>query len=248
MNRPAPRELTLLYKQQLSPHMLRLTLGGKGMGDFPTDQASAYVKLMLPRPGSDHPVVRTYTVRADRESNKGREIDIDFVIHKDAGPASSWAMASQPGDSILVGGPGPTKMVDHSADWFLFVGDMTALPAISANLERLPEDAQGHVVIEVIDADDIQTLKAPVNMELHWLVNPHPGMYDSLLLDKVQQLSWLKGRPSVWCACEFSSMRALRDHFRPHPDLTRDNLYISSYWKLGMKEEEHKAIKQAEAC
>ena len=41
-------------------------------------------------------------------------------------------------------------------------------------------------------------------------------------------------------------MRALRDHFRTHPKLDRDKLYISSYWRLGAKEEEHKVLKQAE--
>lgn len=240
MSRSTPRELTLLRKQQLTPNMLRLTLGGSGMEFFPADQASAYVKLMFPRDGEARPVVRTYTVRAQRNG----EIDIDFVIHQDSGPASSWALEAQPGDRILVGGPGPKKMVDHSADWFLIVGDMTALPAISVNLELLPPDARGHAVIEVIDAADIQPLDAPANVKIHWQINPHPGTDDDALFNRVQQLPWLSGRPYVWCACEFSSMRKLRSHFRARTDLGSDNLYISSYWKLGAREEQHKALKR----
>jgi len=241
MSRPAPRELTLLRKRQVTPNMLRLTLGGSGMETFPADQASAYVKLMFPAADNARPTVRTYTVRAHRDN----EIDLDFVIHQDAGPASSWAMSAQAGDKVLVGGPGPKKMVDNNADWFLIVGDMTALPAISVNLEQLPRDARGHAVIEVIDEADIQSLDAPANIEIHWQLNPHPGIHHSCLLDKVRQLPWSSGRPCVWCACEFSSMRNLRDHFRTIPELDRSNLYISSYWKLGAREDEHKELKRA---
>jgi NADPH-dependent ferric siderophore reductase len=241
MTRPAPRELTLLHKIQLTPHMLRLTLGGSGMDDFPADQASAYVKLMFPSEAGARPLVRTYTVRAQRVG----EIDIDFVVHQEAGPASRWAQEAQVGDRILVGGPGPKKMVDQSADWLLVVGDMTALPAISVNLEQLPATARGYAVIEVATEADIQTLSAPANIEIHWLLNPHPGTDDNGLLDKVKSLPWLEGRPCVWCACEFSSMRVLREHFRAKSDLDRSNLYISSYWKLGVGEEAHKVLKQA---
>ncbi len=100
-------------------------------------------------------------------------------------------------------------------------------------------------MIEVIDAADIQPLEAPANVEVHWHINPHPGSDDHRLLEKVKQLPWLDGRPFVWCACEFTSMRNLRDHFRARPDLDRSNLYISSYWKLGAGEDEHKVLKRA---
>ena len=122
---------------------------------------------------------------------------------------------------------------------------MTALPAISVNLKRLPADARGHAVIEVIDRDDIQPLEAPANVDIHWLVNPHPGGRDNALLDRVKQLTWPDGRPSVWCACEFSNMRELRDHLRARPGIDRGNLYVSSYWKLGANENEHKELKRA---
>ncbi len=239
MTRPIPRELTLLRKLQITPNMLRVTLGGEGIVSFPKDQESAYVKLMFPKAGSPKPILRTYTVRAQRPD----EIDIDFVIHEDGGPASTWAINAQTGDQIMVGGPGPKKLVDKSADWFLIVGDMTALPAISVNLEQLPDDARGYAVIEVISEQDIQDLRVPENVEIHWLINPLPGERDSVLLEKVQQLIWLEGRPSVWCASELSSMRRLRDHFRNQAELEKTDLYISSYWKLGVNEEEHKVLK-----
>jgi NADPH-dependent ferric siderophore reductase len=246
MSRPAPRDLRVLRKTTLTPNMLRITFGGAVPPEtFPADQASAYVKLMFPQEGSDRPMLRTYTVRAQREELG--EIDIDFVLHEDGGPASRWAIAAQPGDIITVGGPGPKKLVDPHADWFLIVGDMTALPAISVNIETLPRDARGYAVIEVIEEGDIQHLDKPENLTIHWVMNPKPGQNSDALHNVVSHLDWPDGKASVWAACEFSSMRKLRDHFRHERGLGKDELYISSYWKLGSNEEKHKQAKREDS-
>lgn len=256
MNKPAMRDLTVIRKTQVTPNMLRVTLGGDGMAGFPEDQASAYVKLIFPIEGDDKGRVlrRTYTVRHDRMTDQGREIDIDFVMHGDAGdandhggPASNWAVNCQPGDVITIGGPGPKKLVDPAADWFLIVGDMTALPAVSVNLETLPREARGHAVIEVRTEADIQPLVKPDNIAIEWVINPQPGVETTALVTAVRNLPWLEGRASVWAACEFGAMRALRDYFRHDRNLGRDDLYISSYWKLGLNEDNHKVIKSEDA-
>lgn len=243
MSRPTPRTLQVIATRSVTPHMLRITLGGVQIDTFPADQESAYIKLIFPAPGSERNLMRTYTVRHQRAD----QFDVDFVLHEDAGPASQWAKGARPGDSILIGGPGPKKLVDNAADWFLIVGDMTALPAISVNLEQLPADARGHAVIEVIDERDIQPLRHPAGVELHWLLNPHPGENSKLLVDQVRRLDWPAGRPSIWAACEFTAMRALRQHFREERQVERKNLYISSYWKLGNSEDQHKLAKREDA-
>ncbi|TBV02881.1 siderophore-interacting protein [Phytopseudomonas dryadis] len=243
MPRPAPRTLRVISSTPVTPHMLRITLGGAEIDSFPADQESAYIKLIFPAPGSDRPLMRTYTVRHQRPD----QFDVDFVLHEDAGPAAAWAKAARPGDSIVVGGPGPKKLVDNSADWFLIVGDMTALPALSVNLEQLQADARGHALIEVIDERDIQPLRHPAGIRLHWLVNPHPGEDSQLLVEHARALDWLPGRPSIWAACEFASMRALRQFFRGERQVQRQNLYISSYWKLDSSEDQHKVAKREDA-
>jgi NADPH-dependent ferric siderophore reductase len=245
MSRPAPYRFTVLRKLAVTPHMLRVTLGGEGMTRFPADQASAYVKLLPPAgEGGDRPLLRTYTVRAQRADS----IDIDFVLHGDeGGPASRWAMRAQASDVIEVSGPGPKKLADPTADWILLVGDMTALPAISVNLEQLPATARGRAIIEVPDAADVQQLQAPPGFAIQWVVNPAPGASDAPLRDAVAALAWPPGRVSVWAACEFSGMRALRRHLREERGLDRRQFYISSYWKLGSDETSHKAIKREDA-
>jgi NADPH-dependent ferric siderophore reductase len=239
MNRPQPRELTVINKSHITPNMLRVTLGGNNIHTIPEDQESGYVKLIFPI-GDQKPLVRTYTIRNQRTD----EIDIDFVLHEDGGPASTWAKQAQPNDTIFVGGPGPKKLIEESTDWKLFVGDMTALPAISVNLAKLPLDAKGYAILEVISEEDIQPLKHPAGIELKWVINPHPGENSSLLLDQIQSISWLEGSVSVWVACEFSSMKTLRSFFKNDVKIDKENFYISSYWKLGSNEDQHKEVKR----
>lgn len=243
MAKPAPRELEVLATRDVTPHMRRITLGGTGMTSFPEDQASAYIKLIFPTPGDARPLMRTYTVRHHRDT----EIDVDFVIHETAGPASQWALDTRPGDRILIGGPGPKKLVNEQADWFLLVGDMTALPAISVNLGLLPADARGYAVIEVLDRADIQDLDKPDNLELVWAVNAEPDPDGQVLLNRVKQLDWLPGQPAVWAACEFQSMRALRAFFKQDKQVAKSHLYVSSYWKMGISEDQHKVVKRQDA-
>jgi NADPH-dependent ferric siderophore reductase len=42
-------------------------------------------------------------------------------------------------------------------------------------------------------------------------------------------------------------MKELRSYFREERGLGKDDLYISSYWKLGMNEDNHKVIKSEDA-
>ncbi|WP_339650304.1 siderophore-interacting protein [Halopseudomonas pelagia] len=243
MARALPRTLHVISKQTVTPNMLRVTLGGDGMLDFPEDQAGGYIKLMFTTEAESKPLMRTYTIRKQRED----QMDVDFVLHSDRGPASNWATHCKVGDSIVVGGPGLKKPLDHSADYFLLVGDMTALPAISVNIEALPADAQGAAILEVIDQADIQPLNAPAGMELIWIINHQPGQRPEALASRVRQLHWPDGRVNVWAACEFTGMRALRQYFRDERQVDRGDLYISSYWKQGSNEDQHKQLKREDA-
>jgi len=242
--------------------MLRIVLGGEALADFPEGQEGGYIKLILPEEGqsiSDLPQtaliellakksvrVRSYTVRAF--DAKACQLTLDFALHSNSyatlGPACEWAKHCTVGDNIIINGPGAVKLVDNAADWFFLAGDMTALPAISVNLEQLPEDAKGYAVIEVIDEADKQNIKAPEGVDIHWVINPHPDQANTLLADKVKSLAWPEGKPNVWVASEFESMRALRRYFKQERQVARGDIYVSSYWKMGDTDEGNKAAKK----
>ncbi len=241
----------------LTPHMKRIVLSGEDLSEFPADHESGYIKLLFSPEGEPiqsgkeletlapaKPMMRTYTIRAFNPN--ANELTIDFALHLDSeGPASKWANGASFGDSIVLAGPGPVKLVNNNADWFFIVGDMTALPAISCNLEQLPSTAQGYVVIEVTSEDDIQSLLCPNGIEITWVIKNNS---EQSLIDTVQNMPWLEGNVDVWCACEFTMMRTLRKYFKAERNVDKENIYISSYWKNGHNEEEHKVIKQQDAA
>ena len=76
MAKPNPRVLEVIGTTYITPHMCRVTLGGDGLRDFPVDQESAYIKLMFPQEKESRPLMRTYTIRGQRDN----EIDVDFFI------------------------------------------------------------------------------------------------------------------------------------------------------------------------
>jgi len=247
MARAAPRTLTVLNIEDITPNMRRLTLGGTDMQTLPAQQESAYLKFIFPDTQNHQVAKRSYTIINQRPT----EIDVDFVLHETTdngveGPALTWVKNVKVGDDILVAGPGPTKLVSPGADWYLLVGDMTALPAITANLAQMPQDATGHAVIEVLSEQDIQNLAKPKNIEIHWIIVPHASADKAPLLDKVKSLTWPAGLPEVWAACEFNSMRALRHYFKHESPVTPCRMYISSYWKIDSSDDEHKIAKRLE--
>ncbi len=105
---------------------------------------------------------------------------------------------------------------------------------------------QESAYIEVLSEDDIQSLEKPENIEIEWVVKAEASDSSYPLLERIKALSWLDGTPAVWAACEFNSMRALRQYFK-EKDVSKDYLYISSYWKLDNSEDEHKIIKRQDA-
>ena len=237
------RTVTVAEKIRLSPNMTRLRVAGDSLSSFPAGFEGGYVKLVFDS-AAEKPLVRSYTVRHFDE--EARLLTIDMVAHGDAGPAARWANRVDEGDSIDMVGPGATKALNTDADWFILAGDMSALPAISVNLERLPADARGHVVLEVIDEGDIQDLPIPAGMQVHWVVNPDPVSENSVLEETVMALPWQDGNVSVWVAGEFSASRALRQYFRHDRQLARDSQYVSCYWKVGDTDEGMKAAKKAD--
>lgn len=244
-----PKKLTVKSAINLTPNMRRVTLKGDALGHFPPDAEGFYLKLLFEQAGSDKLVMRTYTVAQQRlEQN---EIDVDFMLHSGHQGmahefAALWSLHAQVGDEISLFGPGPAKFINLEADSFLLAADMTALPALISNLKRLPANARGKMFIEILSEADKQDLQKPENVELVWVINDEPGSEESPLFHAIQQAKWQDGKVAVWAACEFKTMKKIRQYLKIDRGVEKSHLYISSYWKKGDTEEEHKVAKQAD--
>lgn len=246
----------------LTPHMVRITLGGPAFDDFqPKGVTDSYVKLLFAKPElgltppfdlaalreqlppEDVPVTRTYTVR--RINSDRRTIDVDFVVHGDEGLAGPWAAQAKPGDRIALMGPGGAYDPDATADWHLLVGDESATPAIAATLEALPDDATGVVFLEYGSPDDMIELAKPQGMDVVWV---RRGVRDDstrfLLAGAVSAYPWPAGRVQVFAHGERESMKALRDVFLKERGLSKEQLSLSGYWAAGRTEDRFQAEKR----
>lgn len=163
-------DMTLKRREQISPSMVNFTFTADDLDlattfapdqrvklFFPVDQQTAGMaatfafesdwycayRKMAP---DQRPPMRTYTIRAVRPEKK--ELDIEFVLHGDTGPASRWASRAGPGDVISINAPnvhydgkpvGCEWCPPEHAEHFLLVADETALPAVMGIIEQLDE-------------------------------------------------------------------------------------------------------------
>ncbi|HPE59791.1 MAG: siderophore-interacting protein [Thiothrix sp.] len=247
-DRRTPKALTVVSSKRLTPNMQRVTLAGTDLESLPDGSEGDYIKLLFAQGGEVKPLMRTYTIARQRKNP--HEIDVDFMLHGHGtvdGIAAPWSLSTQVGDGISIFGPGPGKVINLDADWFLLGADMTALPALTANLKTLPADAKGVACIEILSAEDEQVLEKPEKVDVHWVVNPDAGSEESPLFTAIRQTTWHDGQAAVWVACEFKAMKKIRQYLKQERQLATSHLYTSSYWKKGISEDQHKVVKREDA-
>lgn len=271
---PAPnlRLLSVKSARHITPNMIRVTLTGPELRDFPDRHEGANCKILIPEPHQSRadfaqqlengpkPITRTYTIRAFRKELL--EVDIDFVVHGDpndaghndaghnhlSGPACNWAQHADENSFLAVKGPGsPAKMTDFYADHYILAADMSALPLLSATLEAMPQDAKGIALFETLTPDDQQDLIAPQGIEQIWLVHAHPNQISTQVLDYLKAAPWPSGVIQTCIAGESNTMKALRQFLLKDKGLPAKDVYISGYWKIGLIEDEHQKIKRLES-
>ncbi|MBB3661811.1 NADPH-dependent ferric siderophore reductase [Prauserella sediminis] len=256
------RRLTVSATRELTPHLVRVTFTGDDLDGFVTAAPDQYVKVFFPHSGRTRPdlpppiegdttswyrtylampddvrpPMRTYTVRAFRPEQC--ELDIDFVLHPDGGPASTWASGARPGDEIALMGPHGIYAVPDSATWQLLVGDESAIPAIAAILEQLPRDACARVFIEVGDPADRLNLPSPAaDVDVRWIVR-HPGSYGDAVLDAVRAADFPATTPYAWLAGEAELVKFARRHLVRDRGVDKRAVTFTGYWRKGRSEEE----------
>ena len=159
-------EVALKERRVLSPSLDRMVFTGADVAHMKTEGPDQRIKVFFPLPGQDAPDVpsgedwyaryralpddarppmRTFTLRQLRAGEC--EVDVDFVLHGQTGPASRWATHARPGDRVVLLAP-DADCADSSEGWewkppagvgqVLLVADETALPAVAGILDEWP--------------------------------------------------------------------------------------------------------------
>ncbi|MFF0066200.1 siderophore-interacting protein [Streptomyces sp. NPDC005279] len=253
-------EAQVVRVERITPHMVRVVLGGEGLAGFAIDEyTDHYIKLLFAPQGVTYPepfdierireefprdqwpTNRTYTVRSWDPAQ--RELTVDFVVHGDEGLAGPWAARARVGETMRFLGPGGGYAPDPAADWHLLVGDESALPAIAASMEAMPADARVHAFVEVDGPGDEQKVATPDGVEINWL---HRGArpVGEALVAAVTTLEFPAGDVCAFVHGEAAFVRELRRHLRLDRQIPREQLSISGYWRLGQNDEAWRAAKR----
>jgi len=211
-----------------SPSMQRIALTAPELEGFRFDPGQD-VMLLVAAEGT-RPVRRRYTIRSlDRATLM---LTLNIVLHGD-GPGERWVRSARPGDKIEGIGPRGKITTSPGADWHLFIGDESAMPAIFAMTESLPGDAEATLVIEIPDADDEQELLAPARTRLSWLhrLGKQAGDPASLAAE-AKEIELPPGDGHAYLFGEASVVLRLRE-IMTERGLRQDQISPKAYWGRG---------------
>lgn len=248
----------VVRRERVTPHMVRVTLGGDDLRRFEYRGFDQWFRLAVPvphthprfdnlpdsfgvagylrfltLPRNTRPVIRNYTVRGFRaEAAAGPELDIDFVVHGTDGIAAPWAVAAETGDEIA--------FIDQGCGWkgsgggaVLLIGDESALPAIAGVLRDLPRDAAGTAIIELFDAADRQPLEGPDGVEVRWVIRGAGEPPGAAALPELAALHTLPAEVTAFAVGESAVATGARRHLVAERGIPKSRVTFCGYWKVG---------------
>ena len=246
--------------EQLTPTLVRIVFGGEGLDGYePTDHTDEYVNALFVPDGADYappfdpeevrgrapehaPRGRRYTVRAWDPDQ--RWLTIDFVVHGDVGYAGRWAQRARPGDRLqIVGTSGGYRPADD-AEWYLLVGDESAVPAIARSLEAVPAGRRCEVIVVVDDAGHEFDLDGPGDVRVRWM-HRHGGHSSAEeFVAAVAAIDGWSPNVDVFVHGEAAEVRAVRKFLLAERGVDRANASISPYWRRGQNDEAWREVKR----
>ncbi|EIE52730.1 siderophore-interacting iron utilization protein [Citreicella sp. 357] len=198
------RALTVSRSTRLTPKMIRLALTGPELAGFTSAAPDDHFKLFVPD-GQGGQAGRDYTPRG----YDGAELIVDVYDHP-GGPAADWGRSAQVGDTVTIGGPRGSVIVEGDIGHWLLIGDETAIPAIARRLEELPDGSRATAIIAIDGPVEEQPLPTKAVLDAIWVHRPATASADAApLVDVLPQT--LPDRCFAWIAAEAGVARALRE-------------------------------------
>ncbi|MHC5225714.1 siderophore-interacting protein [Ignatzschineria sp. LJL83] len=249
----------LMRKTFLTPNYLRLILKCEDIEPFLDVPLGVNNKIFIPPQGhtdiempvfnaetklweisdeSLRPTTRTYTHRAMNIEKK--ELTVDFAMHEGDSIACNWAKTANIGDQIgLAMKLKHRNILPENTQEFLFVTDMTGIPAVASLASKLPENSKAHIITEVLTPEDILEAHYHSQAELstEWLINPTPEK--SSELSSVSQKRWqtLTAPHFTHITAEYHTVKSLRDFLRHEQQQTSKEFYACAYWQIDTRED-----------
>jgi NADPH-dependent ferric siderophore reductase len=231
-------DLEVVATTRLTPTMRRIRCTAPGLIEL-SYLPGQDMMLAVPTP-ADGSFRRRYTIRSFDPTLPAPAIDLDVVLHGD-GPAAAWAASVQPGGRIEAIGPRGKVTVDPGADWHLFAGDDSAIPASLAMAESLLNPDQAIVILEVDGAADEQVAHTATGREVpvQWLrragEDPASG---ANLVAALSALTLPAGQGHAYLAGELGVVADMRRTLL-ELGLTPEQISAKPYWRAGRANAAH---------
>jgi NADPH-dependent ferric siderophore reductase len=201
-------------RDELSPHLLRLTLATEGFTS--TGIPDEWVGLVVPGQFQS----RYYTVRSCAEG----ELVVDVVLH-DVGLVTEWVVRDDcVGSTVTITEAKGSFDPPPDAQWLMLVGDLTALPAMA----RISETTSLPTRIWAEVPDALPGYLTEIS-DLTWL--EAPSGEHSRLAEVVEAIDWPTGDGYFWMAGESAQMRAIRKHLMRERRLPASAYDVMGYWR-----------------
>jgi NADPH-dependent ferric siderophore reductase len=247
------RHLTVGAVRPLTSRLVRITLTGPDLAGFAAEGPADHVKLLFPDPatgeiatpfapdGSRVPptgpvIARDYTPLAFRaDAGDGGELDVDFVLHGDEGPASAWAARAQVGDPLAVAGPRGSHLVPDGLEHLVLVVDETAFPAAARWLRLAPPAVTATVLLMTDDPAQAEYLEpsiGPRQVPTTATTDPETAL---------RALGPIAPTTLVVLAGEATALVPLRRYLRRDLGLPAAQVDASGYWKRDVAALDHHA-------
>ena len=225
------RTLTVSSTELLTPRMRRFGFTAPDLHDFVSASHDDHIKLFFPAADGE-PAMRDFTPR--RFDKSLGTLIIDFALHE-AGPATQWAMSAQIGDTLQIGGPRGSIVVPDDFDWYLLVGDETALPAIGRRVEELRAGVPV-TTFALGEAGEIHDFPTKAIWTPHWIARDGAVDDAALLRKALANYTLPPGEGFVWIAAEASVARSVRSHVVDDLGHPKQWTKAAGYWKRGHAE------------
>ncbi|MDF2999141.1 MAG: NADPH-dependent ferric siderophore reductase [Xanthobacteraceae bacterium] len=241
-------EITVARREWLTPGMVRLSFTGEDLSGFrSTGIGDEYVRLFFPDPVTGERVLpeidaegrwtfpaepervrySTYTVR--HFDVEARELHIDFVVHE-GGMASEWAIAAQPGMSVVINSPRGLYAPPNGLSWQVLLADATGLPAVGRLLAQTPAHVASHIVVELGSEAHAQSLPYHPLAEVTWIFGRGNGVAPSALDHALPSIPLGAGVGYLWAGAEQKAARRIRNLARRMPAFGEGRQKVVAYW------------------
>jgi NADPH-dependent ferric siderophore reductase len=227
-------QLEVVDSAPLSPGMQRLVLTAPELAGL-RYQPGQDMMLMVAVDG-DRPVRRRYTIRALDHTR--RLLTLDVVRHA-GGPGERWVAAARPGGRVEGIGPRGKIFLAETADWHLFIGDDSALPAYLTMAGALPAGARALVILEVPGPGGEQDMVTAADAEVTWLHRDgRPAGDPAAMVAAAAAVALPPGRGHVYLAGEATVVLRLRETLAAR-GLAPEQISPKAYWGRGRANASH---------